>query len=44
MNRREKGFGGCGLDYSGSGLEAVAGSCEYSFEVSGSIKGGEFLY
>jgi hypothetical protein len=33
----------CGLDSSGSGQEAVSGSCEHGNEPSGSTKGGEFL-
>jgi hypothetical protein len=33
----------CGLDWSGSGQEPVAGSCEHGNEPSGSEKGGEFL-
>jgi hypothetical protein len=35
--------GRCGLDASGSGYEPVMGSCEHCNELSGSIKGGEFL-
>jgi hypothetical protein len=32
-----------GLDLSGSGYEEVAWDCEFSNEVSGFTKGGEFL-
>jgi hypothetical protein len=32
----------CGLDSSGSGQGPVVGSCDYSNEISGSIKRGEF--
>jgi hypothetical protein len=35
--------GGHGLDGSGSGLEQVAGSCEYGHEPLGSVKCGAFL-
>jgi hypothetical protein len=35
--------GRCGLDSSGSGQGPVASSCEHDNELSGSIKGGEFL-
>jgi hypothetical protein len=36
--------GRCGLDASGSGYEPVAGPFKHSNELSGSIKGGEFLH
>jgi hypothetical protein len=44
MDLQEVG-GGClwGLDRVGSGEGQVAGTCEYSNELSGSIKCGEFL-
>jgi hypothetical protein len=35
--------GNCGLVSSGSELDPVAGSREHGNEISGSIKGGEFL-
>jgi hypothetical protein len=35
--------GGCGLDASGLGYGPFASSCEYGNELSGSIKGREFL-
>jgi hypothetical protein len=43
MDLRETGLGWCGLDASGLGCGPVASSYEYSNEISGSIKGGEFL-
>jgi hypothetical protein len=36
--------GRCGLDACGSGKGPVVDSCEHGNELSGSIKGGEFLY
>jgi len=33
----------CGLDASGSGQGREAGSCQHINELSGSIKGGNFL-
>jgi hypothetical protein len=33
----------CGRDASGSGHVGMAGCCEHNNEISGSIKGGEFL-
>jgi hypothetical protein len=35
--------GRCWLDLYGSGYGPVAGSCEHNNDLSGSIKGGEFL-
>jgi hypothetical protein len=35
--------GRCGLDAHGSGQGPVAGPCEHGNELSGSIKGSEFL-
>jgi hypothetical protein len=35
--------GTCGLDASGSGQGSAVGSCEHGNELSGSIKGREFL-
>jgi hypothetical protein len=35
--------GKCGLVASGSGNGSVTGSCEHGTELSGSLKGGEFL-
>jgi hypothetical protein len=35
--------GRCGLDASGSGYGPAAVSCGHSNELSGSMKGGEFL-
>jgi hypothetical protein len=43
MDLLEVGWGGHGLNQSGSGQGHVAGSCEYGDEPSGSIKCGEFL-
>jgi hypothetical protein len=43
MDLRETGLGGRGLTYSGSGYGPVAASCQHGNELSGSIKGGEFL-
>jgi hypothetical protein len=43
IDLRETGFGGSGLDPSGSGQGLVAGSCEHSNKPSGNIKGKEFL-
>jgi hypothetical protein len=40
---KRHGLGRCGLHSSGSGQGPVAGSCEYGNELSGSIKGGEFV-
>jgi hypothetical protein len=47
--KNQSDFGGnmvrrCELDESGSGQGPVAGSCEYSNELSGSIKERKFLY
>jgi hypothetical protein len=36
-------MGRCGVDSSVSGYGPMAGSYEHSNELSGSIKGGEFL-
>jgi hypothetical protein len=36
-------MGRCGLDAFASGWEPVASSCVHGNELSGSIKGGEFL-
>ena len=33
----------CGLDWAGPGQGQVADACEWGNELSGSIKGGEFL-
>jgi hypothetical protein len=38
------GWGGCGLDPSGSGREPVTVSCEHSNEPSGSIKRRGFSF
>jgi hypothetical protein len=35
--------GSCGLDACGSGYGPVAGSCEHGNDISGSLRGGEFL-
>jgi hypothetical protein len=35
--------GRCGIDASGLGQRPVAGCCEYSNELLGSIKGGQLL-
>jgi hypothetical protein len=35
--------GSCGLDISGSGYGPMVGFCEHGNEISGSIKGGDFL-
>jgi hypothetical protein len=43
MDLREVGWGGHGLDQSGSGSGQVASCCECGYEPSGSIKCGEFL-
>jgi hypothetical protein len=40
----KKTVGGCGLDSSGSGYVQVAGCCDHSTKVLGSIKCGELLY
>ena len=40
MDLREVGWGGHGLDQSGSGKGQVVGCCEYGDEHSGSIKCG----
>jgi hypothetical protein len=42
MDLQEVGWGGHGLDQSGSGLGQVVSSCECGYEPSGSIKCGEF--
>jgi hypothetical protein len=42
MDLREIRWGRCGLDSSGSGYGPVAGSCEHSNELTGSIKDGKF--
>jgi hypothetical protein len=43
MDLRETEWGRCELDASGSGQGQVAGCREHGNELSGSIKGGEFL-
>jgi hypothetical protein len=43
MDLREVGWGGHGLDQSGSGYGQVASSCECGYEPSGSINAGNFL-
>jgi hypothetical protein len=43
MDFREIGWGGHGLNVSGSGQGQVASACECGYEPSGCIKCGEFL-
>jgi hypothetical protein len=44
MDHQELGWGGYGLDRSGSGYGQLADTSECGDELSGSIKCGEFLH
>jgi len=43
MDLQEVGYGGYGLDRTGTGYGQVTGTCECGNEPSGSLKCGEFL-